>query len=98
MNASYRKANVISLADGHSLTHLMELFPGGIEFRHIVWMMNRALNAVGFAHDAGVVPGAVIPEHLMYSESHGLTLVDWCYSVTAESKRHLPARVKARLD
>jgi hypothetical protein len=100
LEASGRRANVLTLApDAYTLAHLLALYPQGLDFRHIVWAMNRSLNALGFAHGAGIVHGAVIPEHLMFGPvSHGLTLVDWCYSVTAESKAHVPARVIARAD
>jgi hypothetical protein len=94
LEASGRRANVFSPAEGHPLAQILSLFPAGLDFRHIVWMGNRALNALGFIHKSGVVHGAILPEHLIYGPvSHGLTIIDWCYSITAESKQHIPARV-----
>jgi serine/threonine protein kinase len=51
------------------------------------------LVALGAAHRAGVVHGAVLPEHvLIHPELHGLTLIDWCYSTT-RPEDHVPALV-----
>ena len=48
-------------------------------------------SALGWAHRAGVVHGAVLPEHvLIHPGEHGLVLVDWCYS------RRRPAQTAAR--
>jgi hypothetical protein len=45
-------------------------------------MWRRLLVALGAAHRAGLVHGAVLPEHvLIHPDEHGLVLVDWCYSV-----------------
>jgi len=97
LRASGRQANVLSVADqqSYTLADLEAMFPAGIDFRHVVWMGNRLLSALGFAHGKGIVHGAVLPEHLLYGpECHGLMLVDWCYSVKIGES--LKARVKAR--
>jgi hypothetical protein len=45
-------------------------------------MWRRLLTALGWAHEAGVVHGAVLPEHvLIHPAEHGVVLVDWCYAV-----------------
>jgi serine/threonine protein kinase len=63
-----------------------------IDPRDAAWMWRRLLTAIGWAHRAGVIHGAILPEHvLIHPEQHGLVLVDWCYS------GHRPAAiVKAR--
>ena len=44
-------------------------------------MWRRLLTALGWAHRARLVHGAVFPEHvLIHPELHGLVLVDWCYA------------------
>lgn len=49
-------------------------------------MWRRLLVAMGFAHRAGVIHAAVIPEHvLIHPAKHGLVLVDWCYAITEPS-------------
>ncbi|WP_433478204.1 hypothetical protein ACQPZP_14905 [Spirillospora sp. CA-142024] len=62
-------------------------------------MWRRLLVALGFAHRAGVLHGAVLPDHvLIHPEKHGLVLVDWCYSVPgcyahADPSGRVPAMV-----
>lgn len=93
VEASYRRANVIAISENsHSLEDIMGLYPYGIDFRHAIWMINRALSVLAFSHANGIVHGAITPDHLLYGPvSHSLTLIDWCYSVSAESKKYIPA-------
>lgn len=83
LKASDRRANIVSAALGyHSLSDIFSQYIEGLDFRHVVWMMNRLLSALGYAHKHGLVHGAVTPDHLLYhGVTHGLVLVDWCYSV-----------------
>jgi serine/threonine protein kinase len=54
-----------------------------LDARDVAWMWRRLLTGLGWAHRAGLVHGAVLPEHvLIQPEEHGVVLVDWCYSVT----------------
>lgn len=78
-----RTANAIAALDGfHSLAEVRAAYPGGLDPRDAAWMWRRLLVALGFAHGAGVLHGAVLPEHvLIHPGKHGLVLVDWCYSV-----------------
>ncbi|MFA1547369.1 molecular chaperone DnaJ [Actinomadura chokoriensis] len=78
-----RRVNVIAALDGfHSLAAVQAAFPDGVDPRDAAWMWRRLLVGLGFAHRAGVLHGAVLPEHVMiHPERHGLVLVDWCYSV-----------------
>lgn len=81
--ASDRCTNVINHVAGYySLADIKALYWNGIDFRHIVWMINRLLTTLGFVHNNGLVHGAILPEHLLYHPTtHGLVLIDWCYSV-----------------
>ncbi|WP_328460498.1 molecular chaperone DnaJ [Actinoplanes sp. NBC_00393] len=46
-----------------------------------IWIWRKLLVALGWAHRAGVIHGAVLEPHvLIHPEFRGLTLVDWCYS------------------
>jgi serine/threonine protein kinase len=78
-----RRANAIVSLDGfHTLAEVHTAYPDGLDPRDAAWMWRRLLVALGFAHRAGVLHGAVLPEHvLIHPEQHGLVLVDWCYSV-----------------
>uniref|UniRef100_UPI002025757F lipopolysaccharide kinase InaA family protein n=1 Tax=Frankia sp. CiP1_Cm_nod2 TaxID=2897161 RepID=UPI002025757F len=78
-----RQVNVIEHVHGfRSLAELRAVCPDGLDARDVAWMWRRLLVALGYAHRAGVVHGAVVPDHvLVHPDDHGLVLVDWCYSV-----------------
>ncbi len=79
-----RRANVIEQQVGFcSLAEVMAAYPDGVDPRDAAWIWRRLLVALGNAHRAGVIHGAVLPEHvLIHPRDHGLVLVDWCYSVS----------------
>lgn len=93
--ASGRQANVLSAAPAKSyaLADILEQHSDRLDFRHVVWMVNRLLAVLGYAHKQEMIHGAVWPEHLLYEiEGHGLTLVGWCYSTKlGEKMRAIPA-------
>jgi len=78
-----RRANVIARLKGfYSLAEVRAAHPDGPDPRDAAWMRRRLLVALGFAHRAGVLHGAVLPEHvLIHPGPHGLVLIDWCRSV-----------------
>lgn len=88
-----RRGNLLAeLSEFRSLADVRTAFPAGIDPRDAAWMWRRLLVAIGVAHRAGLVHGAVLPEHvLIHPAEHGLVLVDWCYSGPAGSP--LPAIV-----
>lgn len=91
-----RRVNVLRRLDGfHTLTAVREAYPDGLDPRDAAWMWRRLLVALGWAHRAGVVHGAVLPDHVMiHPERHGLVLVDWCYSVVDDRTGRVPALVE----
>ncbi|MBR8741622.1 lipopolysaccharide kinase InaA family protein [Nocardiopsis sp. MG754419] len=98
-----RHGNVLDrLAGFHTLAEVRSAHPDGLDPRDAAWMWRRILVAIGNAHRAGVVHGAVVPEHvLIHPEDHGLVLVDWCYAVTfaaSGTAPHVPAMVPHRRD
>ena len=94
-----RRVNVLATVGGlRSLDDVWTAYPAGIDGRDAAWMWRRLLVALGLAHRAGVVHGAVLPEHVLIQPAeHGLVLTDWCYSVTAPDDR-IPAIVTSRRD
>lgn len=90
-----RTVVIMPQLDGlRSLIEVKEQYPAGVHWKDMAWMFRRLLIALGFAHDAGVIHGAVLPNHvLIHAEGHGLVLVDWCYSVKYDSDEHVPALV-----
>jgi len=98
-----RHANAIERLDGfRPLTDVRAAYPDGVDPRDVAWMWRRLLVALGFAHGAGVLHGAVLPEHvLIHPGDHGLVLVDWCYSVPGchpDNDGRVPAMVTSRAD
>lgn len=87
-----RQANVLGRLEGfYSLETIHERLPGGLSPLHAVWMWRRLLMVLGFAHDLGVVHGAVLPRHVMIlPEAHGLTLVDWSYASIKTGSSYQP--------
>jgi hypothetical protein len=78
-----RTANVLARQRGFvSLAEVARAYPQGVDPRDAAWMWRRLLVGLGWAHRAGIVHGAVLPEHvLVHPAEHGLVLVDWCYAV-----------------
>jgi hypothetical protein len=76
-----------------SLASVRAALPDGLDARDVAWMWRRLLVAIGVAHRAGVVHGAVLPDHvLIQPEQHGLVLVGWCYAAIGPADR-VPAMV-----
>ncbi|MCW3813644.1 serine/threonine protein kinase [Micromonospora sp. DR5-3] len=93
-----RWVNVLAAAPGlHSLDEVRRAYPDGLDPRDAAWMWRRLLVALGLAHRAGVVHGAVLPRHVLIEpDAHGLVLVDWCFSVVGEGA--VPALVPGHED
>lgn len=93
-----RRAIVLDNLNGFvSLRDILDAYPHGIDPRDMAWMARRLWIAIDTAHDAGLVHGAVFPEHVMvHPESHGVVLIDWSYSRPKGEK--LNAVVKRYMD
>jgi serine/threonine protein kinase len=93
-----RHVNALEPLTGfHPLTEVAAAHPGGLDPRDAAWMWRRLLTALGWAHRARLVHGAVFPEHvLIHPELHGLVLVDWCYSTAFDT--HVPVLVDRHRD
>lgn len=96
-SADGRRINVVSeVKDGYTLPQLAAVCDLS-EFRHIVWMFNRLLTVLGFAHRQGLVHGAVTPEHLLYIPAeHGLVLIDWTASTVMVDGNKIPYMSESR--
>jgi hypothetical protein len=88
-----RRGNALGVLDGFAdLAFVAGRFPAGLDPRDVAWIWRRLLVALGFAHRAGIVHGAVLPPHLLIQPAeHGLTLVDWCYATGGPRPGALPA-------
>lgn len=77
-----RQVNIFeSRKDYHSLEELNSYYPKGVDSRHFVWIFNRLLTTLSFAHSQGIVHGAILPPHvLVHPINHSIQLIDWCFS------------------
>lgn len=83
------QVNVLTPLEGwYTLAQVKTAYPDGLDVRDVAWMWKRLLIGVGHAHRAGVLHGAVVPEHvLIHPEQHGLCLVDWSYASLADDNK-----------
>lgn len=87
----------------YSMAKLIDLFPAGLDIRDAAWIFNRILGALLISSQAGIVHGAVLPQHVMLSpKTHNAILIDWSYAVkkgeklskiSAEDSQWYPAEV-----
>ncbi|MET7747276.1 serine/threonine protein kinase [Micromonospora sp. NPDC005367] len=93
-----RRVNVLAAAPGlHDLDEVRRAYPDGLDARDVAWMWRRLLVALGLAHRAGIVHGAVLPRHVLIEpDAHGVVLVDWCFSAPVGST--IPAVVPGHQD
>ncbi|SCF46162.1 hypothetical protein GA0070216_11978 [Micromonospora matsumotoense] len=77
-----RRITVLAAVPGlHDLDAVRRAYPDGLDARDAAWIWRRLLVALGLAHRAGVVHGAVLPRHVLIEpDAHGVVLVDWCFS------------------
>jgi hypothetical protein len=73
------RANVFNMRSGTvTMQEIRRLYPDGVNPKDAAWMFRRLTWALGLAHDAGVVHGAVLPQHVLITpHAHGVTLLDW---------------------
>jgi hypothetical protein len=92
-----RRVNVVAAAPGlHNLVEVRRAYPDGLDPRDAAWMWRRLLVALGFTHRAGLLHGAVLPEHVLIEPAgHGLVLVDWCYSAVGDTASPMAWRAAA---
>ena len=81
-----RLGSVFDRLDGLDLTAIRDVFRGrgepGLPARHVAWILQRALAALGYAHQQGILHGNLDPSHvLVRGRDHMVWLVDWCWAV-----------------
>ncbi len=89
--------NVSTWREGfYSAEQILDRHHRGLDGRHLGWMFNRVLEALGFVHEQGYVHGAVLPPHLLFHpENHGLLVVGWIHAEKANTSLKLvPERFK----
>lgn len=96
-SSARRQANILRVVEDiqspdelYSLAEVRQHYNNGIDPRDMAWMWRRVLIALGFAHQQGVIHGAVLPPHILIQpQMHGVILVDWCYAI------HTGQRIRA---
>jgi len=65
-----------------SVAQVIQAYPDGLDWRDMVWMFKRTLDALGFVHQNGIIHGAIVPTNLLvHPVTHGIRLIDWGYAV-----------------
>lgn len=85
----------------YSLEEVRSAYPSGIDGADMAWIWRRLLVVMGFAHQCGVVHGAVYPANIWIEPTlHGLVLTNWSYSVIDPqlTKAHLEVPCQAYQD
>jgi len=78
-----RTGIILRKFDGPTLAEVRKhrLYRDGVFKKHMVWMLNRSLSAIGFAHFLGIVHGNITPDHLIVRpKDHNLCIIDWSYA------------------
>ncbi|MCC6624410.1 MAG: hypothetical protein IT385_24380 [Deltaproteobacteria bacterium] len=84
--ADGRVGSVLERIDGIDLVELRRRLAargeGGLNPRHLIWLMRRVLSALGWAHARGVLHGNLDPAHILVRpHDHMVWVVDWCWAI-----------------
>jgi serine/threonine protein kinase len=83
-NAGGRIGLVSRYFEGLTLQQLRAdpLHTKGLEQRHVVWVMDRMLGVLGYAHTLGVVHGRITPSRVrIRPQNHNAMLTGWAHAV-----------------
>ncbi len=84
----FRKIPGISISDARKVP----AHERGVDQRHMVWMLDRVLSGIGYAHRQGVVHGNLTPDNvILQSLTHNAYLIGW------EGAVHRPAVSRAKI-
>lgn len=74
--------------NGFDLTDVHKEHPV-LDQKDMVWMMNRSLSCIGYAHTMSVIHGCITPGHIMIRPSdHNARIVDWCFGALDPAVRN----------
>lgn len=72
---------------GETLPELMARYPQGIPAEHVMWMLERLLNVVGWLHYNKIVHGNIKPENIIIEkEVHRVTLLGLSFAIKDANK------------
>lgn len=74
-----------------TLEEIRKQYPDGVESRIMTFIWNRILEGLTLAHAAGVVHGALTPNHIMvHAKEHHGNIIDWTASCRTGSIDKVP--------
>ncbi|MBN1564333.1 MAG: hypothetical protein JXA10_10875 [Anaerolineae bacterium] len=96
-----RQVNIVSMDEQitapdefYTLEEVKRTYGAGIHPKDMAWMWRRLLNVLGFAHDNGVIHGAVLPPYIWIEpKGHRVMLMGWGFSVRVPNGE--PEKMKA---
>lgn len=72
---------------GLSMDEFMKQYPKGVPPEHVMWMLERMLNVVGYLHSNKVVHGNIKPENVMiHKETHTVSLIGLAFCIPEANK------------
>lgn len=81
-----------------SLTDIIRAFPNGLDPQDVAWIARRVIGQTIVASMAGVVHGALVPDHvLVHPKSHDPLHIGWLHAVDVSSPLGL-ARITSIID
>jgi serine/threonine protein kinase len=84
---SPRAVNVFCALDDHHTLAEVKVRHKSLVLEDAVWMLNRLLEGLWFAHKRKLVHGGIVPTNVMiHPDSHGARIIDWCYAVSGRGR------------
>lgn len=83
-NAGDRVGIVYRWFEGVTATEIRmnRLHKNGLDQRHMIWIFDRMINLLGYAHNRGVIHGRIEPDRLrIRSSNHNVMLTGWSQAV-----------------
>lgn len=72
---------------GETVPEILERYPKGIPAEHVMWMLERLLNVIGWLHYNKIVNGNIKPENIIINkDAHSVTLVGFSFAISEAHK------------
>lgn len=69
----------------YSLAQIKNIYPMGIDVKDMAWIFRRLLTIVGYIYRCDASHGHINSQHVLIEpDNHGLVLVDWAGTMTAD--------------
>ncbi|MFA6096351.1 MAG: hypothetical protein WC788_01840 [Candidatus Paceibacterota bacterium] len=72
---------ILESFDGYDLYSMREEYKNGIHQRHVAWIFDRTLSAIGYSHSTDWTHNKINPSHIMSRpRDDNVMIVDWSYA------------------